>query len=161
MNNFIIVLFILLILIAILITINIIIINYTSIVKLPIRGGTTTITIENRDAFINADNVFTIPEGVVVTKIDDYVFFYNKDYFMIKLTGPLVIPPSVEEIGNRSFQSQSDVTSIIFENPRESKLKKIGDKAFYQLENAQGELVIPPSVEEINRDAFFDNANLA
>ena len=104
-------------------------------------GSTTT----NRITSINFGT------GSNLKTIGDYAFEYNQ------LSGGLVIPASVETIGNSAFEGSSTtnrISSLSFES--NSKIKKIGNRAFYE-NIISNDLVLPDSLEEVVHAAFYGN----
>lgn len=83
--------------------------------------------------------------GFTVTAIDEYAFYYCDG-----LTGPLVIPNTVEEIGSLAFYHCDGFTSLTLSN----SLTEIGDDAFDYC-GFTGTITIPASVEEIGYTPFY------
>lgn len=80
-----------------------------------------------------------------VTIIDSQAFYYCEG-----LTGPLVIPNTVEEIGDLAFYKCSGMTSLTLSN----SLTEIGDDAFDYC-GFTGVITIPASVEYIGYTPFY------
>ena len=68
-----------------------------------------------------------------------------------QLTGAIVIPKSVKEIGNNAF-AETKITSLKFES--NSSLESIGYGAFIGATNLSGKITIPASVKRIGSVAF-------
>ena len=81
-----------------------------------------------------------------ITKIPDQAFFKNNS-----LTGDLVIPNSVKEIGNYAFGYCTGFNGTL---TLSNKLETIGSNAFSNCSSLTGDLVIPNSVTEIGERAF-------
>ena len=81
------------------------------------------------------------------------------------IENPIIIPSSVETIGNSAFagdsQYQLSYPSVTFTGAKDgtSQLKEIGESAFYNNPNISS-VVIPASVTSIGKDAFGNNKNL-
>lgn len=86
------------------------------------------------------------------TKIIGYGSYYDN-----KLITSVVVPSSVELIGDASFFKCSNLRSVTFK--KNSRLKRIEEWAFK--ETAISHLIIPSSVEIIESSAFEDCNNLA
>ena len=83
-----------------------------------------------------------------ITKIPDQAFFKNNS-----LTGDLVIPNSVKEIGNYAFGYCTGFNGTL---TLSNKLETIGSNAFSNCSSLTGDLVIPNSVTEIGERAFYN-----
>ena len=83
-----------------------------------------------------------------ITKIPDLAFFQCKN-----LTGDLVIPNSVKEIGNYAFGYCTGFNGTL---TLSNKLETIGSNAFSNCSSLTGDLVIPNSVTEIGEKAFYN-----
>jgi len=146
------------------------------------RDNNLSLTIEN-GAFGGCDlETLTIPP--FITSIGACAFIENKNLTSIEfeirdnnisessnlklvinptafeycnITGELVIPSFVTNIGGFSFAANKNLTSIKFE-PRDCNLV-IGQYAFCAC-NITGELKIPNLVSDIERGAFANNKNL-
>lgn len=66
------------------------------------------------------------------------------------LSGALIVPDKVTEIGNCAFQ-QSSISSVSFGD----KLEKIGDGAFNNCSSLSGELLLPESLLEVGGSCFY------
>ncbi len=101
------------------------------------------------DNDVTADPDYNIVKSVsfpsTLKKIGDCAFFYCQ--FM---TGDLVFPDSLEEIGESAFMI-NQVSSIKFGN----NLKTIGNQAFYMSLSLSGELYFPDSLTYIGKEAFW------
>ena len=82
-----------------------------------------------------------------ITKIPDQAFFTNNS-----LTGDLVIPNSVKEIGNSAFDSCTGFNGTL---TLSNKLETIGRYAFNNCSGFRGSLILPNSLTTIGRTAFF------
>ena len=82
-----------------------------------------------------------------ITKIPDQAFFKNNS-----LTGDLVIPNSVKEIGNSAFNSCTGFNGTL---TLSNKLETIGRYAFNNCSGFTGSLILPNSLTTIGRTAFF------
>ena len=82
-----------------------------------------------------------------ITKIPDQAFFKNNS-----LTGDLVIPNSVKEIGNSAFDSCTGFNGTL---TLSNKLETIGRYAFNNCSGFTGSLILPNSLTTIGRTAFF------
>lgn len=80
------------------------------------------------------------PEGLEY--IGEWIFVGSS------LTGEIVIPSTVKEIGECAFRECKNLTSVKFENG----IKKIGEESFNR--TAISEIVLPNSVETIGSSAF-------
>ena len=89
--------------------------------------------------------VYYYGDAYTVTIIDSYAFYYCEG-----LTGPLVIPNTVEEIGNLAFYKCSGLTSLTLSN----NLIDLGDDAFDYC-GFTGTINIPASVEYIGYTPFY------
>ena len=83
--------------------------------------------------------------GYAVTIIDSYAFYYCEG-----LTGPLVIPNSVREIGNLAFYRRTGLTSLTLS----TSLMDIGDDAFSYC-GFTGVVTVPASVGWIGYTPFY------
>ncbi len=83
-----------------------------------------------------------------ITKIPDQAFFKNNS-----LTGDLVIPNSVKEIGNYAFGYCTGFNGTL---TLSNKLETIWSNAFSNCSSLTGDLVIPNSVTEIGERAFYN-----
>ena len=83
-----------------------------------------------------------------ITKIPDQAFFNNNS-----LTGDLVIPNSVKEIGYQAFWNCTGLNGTL---TLSSKLGKIGQYAFYGCTGFTGSLKLPSSLTDIGIAAFQD-----
>ena len=83
-----------------------------------------------------------------ITKIPDQAFFNNNS-----LTGDLVIPNSVKEIGYQAFYGCTGFNGSL---TLSSKLGKIGQYAFYGCTGFTGSLKLPSSLTEIGIGAFMN-----
>ena len=127
----------------------------TTITKIVIGFGITQI---GKLAFYNCVNV----EEVVferdgngnssVTTIGNHAFRQLEN----ALT-EIVIPASVEEIGNNSFHNCTQLQNIIFEEG--SNLTTIGEQAFRNVMSVE-EYIIPSNVNTIANEAFMGNKDL-
>ena len=81
-----------------------------------------------------------------ITKIPAYAF-YNKN----SLTGDLVIPNSVTEIGNNAFDSCTGFNGTL---TLSNKLETIGSNAFLKCSGFKGSLILPNSLTTIGKMAF-------
>ena len=81
-----------------------------------------------------------------ITKIPAYAF-YNKN----SLTGDLVIPNSVTEIGNNAFDSCTGFNGTL---TLSNKLETIGSAAFFKCSGFKGSLILPNSLTTIGKMAF-------
>ena len=82
-----------------------------------------------------------------ITKIPDQAFFKCKN-----LTGDLVIPNSVKEIGNSAFDSCTGFNGTL---TLSNKLETIGRYAFNNCSGFTGSLILPNSLTTIGKTAFF------
>ncbi|MBP0959891.1 MAG: leucine-rich repeat domain-containing protein, partial [Oscillospiraceae bacterium] len=125
-----------------------------SIKKIVIGYGVTRI---GTDAFydcLNAEEVvFERNENgeSSVTSIGNYAFW------TIDELNNIVVPASVETIGDNVFRSCNSLTSIVFEEG--SSLGTIGNDSFNNLKNSE-ECIIPSKVTSIGDRAFRDNDDL-
>ena len=83
-----------------------------------------------------------------ITKIPAYAFYKCKN-----LTGDLVIPNSVKEIGEKAFY---DCTGFNGTLTLSNALSVIPEDAFSYCSSLTGDLVIPNSVKEIGNSAFYN-----
>ncbi|MEE0990706.1 MAG: leucine-rich repeat domain-containing protein, partial [Paludibacteraceae bacterium] len=104
------------------------------------------------------DGVGIIPNGV--TAIGDYAFFDCTSLTSVE------IPSSVTEIGNSAFEGCSSLTSIVVEEGNSVYDSREGCNAI--IETATNKLIrgcnstiIPSSVTEIGRSAFYGCTSLA
>ena len=81
-----------------------------------------------------------------ITKIPDQAFFNNNS-----LTGDLVIPNSVKEIGYQAFYGCTGFNGTL---TLSSKLGKIGKNAFHGCTGFTGSLKLPSSLTDIGNGAF-------
>jgi hypothetical protein len=125
--------------------------------KVQIGDGSTAFGIVGGSAQYNG-TMPTIPSQVTggtgnltysVTKIGDYAFNQASD-----VTGALVIPASIDTIGEYAFQD-AGITSLSFSG---TNLKYIGARAFYFCESLTGALVIPASIDTIRQYTFYHTA---
>ncbi|MGL4948455.1 MAG: leucine-rich repeat domain-containing protein [Mycoplasma sp.] len=141
------------------------------------RGELTTIISDYKDHEDWKDGAIKVPDqidGVWINHISWNAFhkamdtlksielpsqlkeIYDETFFTFtKLTGKIVIPASVVEIGHRAF-SGSKITSIEFEGALDgtSKTKRIGYFAFYDCTSLTGTVNLPDSIEDIGDRAF-------
>ena len=89
--------------------------------------------------------VYYYGDAYTVTIIDSYAFYCCEG-----LTGPLVIPNTVEEIGDLAFYKCTGLTSLTLSN----NLTDIGDDAF-DFCGFTGTINIPASVEYIGYTPFY------
>ena len=82
-----------------------------------------------------------------ITKIPDLAFFQCKN-----LTGDLVIPNSVKEIGNSAFDYCTGFNGTL---TLSNKLETIGRYAFNNCSGFTGSLILPNSLTTIGKTAFF------
>ena len=82
-----------------------------------------------------------------ITKIPANVFYSNKS-----LTGDLVIPNSVKEIGKNAFYNCTGFNGTLMLS---NKLETIGDGAFLNCSGFTGSLILPNSLTTIGISAFF------
>lgn len=66
------------------------------------------------------------------------------------LSGALIIPDDVIEIGHNAFR-ETNISSVSFPN----KLRSIGNHCFYECISLTGELKLPESLEEISSSCFY------
>ncbi len=128
----------------------------SEIVKIVIGSGVTKI---GKQLFWGYDNVKTLELNEGLQVIDEEAF-----WGALGLEGELVIPASVISIEKRAFASCNDngnvrdttkykMTSIVFKS--DSKLRKIGQEAFYDIRSLSGsEISFPDSLDEIDGSAF-------
>ena len=125
-----------------------------SIKKIVIGYGVTRI---GTDAFydcLNAEEVvFERNENgeSSVTSIGNYAFW------TIEKLNNIVVPASVETIGDNVFRSCNSLTSIVFEEG--SSLGTIGTYSFHNVKNSE-ECIIPSKVTSIGERVFRDNEDL-
>ena len=81
-----------------------------------------------------------------ITKIPDQAFFKNNS-----LTGDLVIPNSVKEIGEQAFSGCTGFDGTL---TLSNKLETIGSYAFYGCSGFKGSLILPNSLTTIGGLAF-------
>ena len=81
-----------------------------------------------------------------ITKIPAYAFYINNS-----LTGDLVIPNSVKEIGNSAFGYCTGFNGTL---TLSNKLETIGSYAFYGCSGFKGSLILPNSLTTIGELAF-------
>ena len=74
----------------------------------------------------------------------------------ITVTGNLIIPSSITEIGASAFEGNTTLTGVTFPDT----LTKIGNKAFRQCTGLTGTLTLPDSLETIGNSAFYQCTNL-
>ena len=116
--------------------------------------GKTVDNIRNKDQFganIVAHSVVdgkcVIEFDAPITKIPDQAFFKCEN-----LTGDLVIPNSVKEIGNSAFDSCTGFNGTL---TLSNKLETIGRAAFINCSGFTGSLILPNSLTTIGKMAFF------
>ena len=116
--------------------------------------GKTVNNISNPDQFGANIVAHSVVDGKCViefdgpiTKIPDQAFFKNNS-----LTGDLVIPNSVKEIGNSAFDSCTGFNGTL---TLSNKLETIGRYAFNNCSGFRGSLILPNSLTTIGRTAFF------
>ena len=116
--------------------------------------GKTVNNISNPDQFGANIVAHSVVDGKCViefdgpiTKIPDQAFFKNNS-----LTGDLVIPNSVKEIGNSAFDSCTGFNGTL---TLSNKLETIGRYAFNNCSGFTGSLILPNSLTTIGRTAFF------
>ena len=108
-----------------------------------VTGSEATIT-----RYIGSGGEITIPNtinGVRVTKIGDNAFSVSEN-----LTGNLVIPEGITEIGTAAFKKCGFDGNLTIP----STVTKIGSYAFYGCSGFTGSLTIPDSVTSIDHSAF-------
>jgi hypothetical protein len=117
-----------------------------------INNDDVTVTLTGHVDGYDATGQLNIPSTVyyygdayTVTIIDSYAFYYCEG-----LTGPLVIPNTVEEIGDLAFYKCTGLTSLTLSN----NLTDIGDDAFDYC-GFTGTINIPASVEYIGYTPFY------
>ena len=117
-----------------------------------INNDDVTVTLTGHVDGYDATGQLNIPSTVyyygdayTVTIIDSYAFYYCEG-----LTGPLVIPNTVEEIGDLAFYKCTGLTSLTLSN----NLTDIGDDAFDYC-GFTGIINIPASVEYIGYTPFY------
>ena len=117
-----------------------------------INDDDTTVTLTGHVDGYDATGALTIPttayyygNSYTVTIIDSQAFYYCEG-----LTGPLVIPNTVEEIGDLAFYKCTGLTSLTLSN----NLIEIGDDAFDYC-GFTGTITIPASVEYIGYTPFY------
>ena len=119
-------------------------------------GYTGTLTLQSG---VGKSRLKYIGEGAFVSSdlnMAAYAGGWIESWGGLNFTGALVIPDSVETIGDESFSYSSGFTSVTFESSSgASNLKYIGYAAFFWSPNMRGDLVIPDSVEYIGDLAFF------
>lgn len=96
-----------------------------------------------------SQQTYTIPS--TVSTIGAYSFSASK------LAG-IMIPSAVKEIGESAFSYSATLETLEFEH--ESKLEKIGDRAFCDNKTLKA-IDIPASVKTIGRSAFMNNTALS
>lgn len=103
-----------------------------------------------KDAFRDKSTLvnFVFPEKV--TKIGNYAFFHTT------LSGSLIIPDDVVEIGKNVFE-KTNITSLQLP----TNLKVLGDAAFKGCSSMAGALILPESLESIGGNAFNDCSMLS
>ena len=116
--------------------------------------GKTVDNIRNKDQFganIVAHSVVdgkcVIEFDAPITKIPDQAFFECKN-----LTGDLVIPNSVKEIGRSAFNGCTGFNGTL---TLSNKLETIGSYAFNNCSGFTGSLILPNSLTTIGKIAFF------
>ena len=72
-----------------------------------------------------------------------------------KLTGDIVIPNTVTEIGAGAFSNCTALNGMLTLGGENSQLQTIGMQAFYQCRNLTGDLNIPAGVTSIGASAFY------
>lgn len=117
------------------------------------KAYTVTVTVDPMGIFVQPNSdILEIPseyKGLPVTKIGNNAFENRED-----LTGKLIIPEGIAEIGNHSFSRCEHLTDVAFPD----SLTAIGDYAFlecYDMEYIDS-LVIPDNVVSIGIHAFKD-----
>ena len=115
--------------------------------------GKTVDNIRNKDQFganivthSVVDGKCVIEFDAPITKIPAYAFYINNS-----LTGDLVIPNSVKEIGNSAFGYCTGFNGTL---TLSNKLETIGSYAFYGCSGFKGSLILPNSLTTIGGLAF-------
>ena len=112
-----------------------------------------TVDISNKDFGANVmahdvvDGKCVIEFDAPITKIP------NSAFFLKNLTGNLVLPNSVTEIGKSAFYKCTELTGNL---KIPNSVTTIGDRAFYNCTGFTGNLEIPNSVTTIGNSAFYD-----
>ena len=116
--------------------------------------GKTVDNIRNKDQFGANIVTHSVVNGKCViefdgpiTKIPDQAFFECKN-----LTGDLVIPNSVKEIGRSAFNGCTGFNGTL---TLSNKLETIGSYAFNNCSGFTGSLILPNSLTTIGKIAFF------
>lgn len=104
----------------------------------------TIINIEGGALYGYTGTSITLPEGL--QHINNYAFYYAK------ITS-ITIPASVQTIKYGAFNYCTALTSLTFDNIKESRLEVIGGYAFY--DTAITEAILPDNVAAIGANAFY------
>lgn len=81
---------------------------------------------------------------------EDTKYIASNAFSRSGLSGALIVPDKVTEIGNYAFQ-ESSISSVSFGD----KLEKIGDGAFNNCSSLSGELLLPESLLEVGNSCFY------
>ena len=112
-------------------------------------------TIKNQEQFGANIVAHSVVDGKCVIEFDAPITKIpaNAFYYKNSLTGSLVIPNSVTEIGNYAFGYCTGFNGTL---TLSNKLETIGSNAFSNCSSLTGDLVIPNSVTEIGEKAFYN-----
>ena len=115
--------------------------------------GKTVDNIRNKDQFGANIVAHSVVDGKCVIEFDAPITKIPANAFYIKnsLTGDLVIPNSVKEIGNSAFDSCTGFNGTL---TLSNKLETIGGSAFLKCSGFKGSLILPNSLTTIGKMAF-------
>ncbi|WP_308274272.1 leucine-rich repeat domain-containing protein [Prevotella sp.] len=115
--------------------------------------GKTVDNIRNKDQFGANIVAHSVVDGKCVIEFDGPITKIPANAFYIKnsLTGDLVIPNSVKEIGNSAFGYCTGFNGTL---TLSNKLETIGSYAFYGCSGFKGSLILPNSLTTIGGLAF-------
>ena len=115
--------------------------------------GKTVDNIRNKDQFGANIVAHSVVDGKCVIEFDAPITKIPANAFYIKnsLTGDLVIPNSVKEIGNSAFGYCTGFNGTL---TLSNKLETIGSYAFYGCSGFKGSLILPNSLTTIGGLAF-------
>jgi hypothetical protein len=116
--------------------------------------GKTVDNIRNKDQFGANIVAHSVVDGKCVIEFDAPITKIPANAFYIKnsLTGDLVIPNSVKEIGNSAFNGCTGFNGTL---TLSNKLETIGSYAFNNCSGFTGSLILPNSLTTIGKIAFF------
>ena len=116
--------------------------------------GKTVDNIRNKDQFGANIVAHSVVDGKCVIEFDAPITKIPANAFYIKnsLTGDLVIPNSVKEIGRSAFNGCTGFNGTL---TLSNKLETIGSYAFNNCSGFTGSLILPNSLTTIGKIAFF------